>query len=188
MSEGEGRRVRAREGEPGKARGKALGHLPSRDHQVDKLLVLVVHLVRADAMREERVLRREAARVERARDLLVEVAREQRRREVGALCLLRPPLDVQATEGLLRPRVCSTRASRQSAQSVQISPISPIGMQSEVSVPTHSAPPEQRARDVSISRGAAKAPSERYAVSISIMALLRRRDRGTVLAHTPPST
>ena len=82
--------------------------LPARDHHVDELLVFVVDLVRADAVREERVLRREAALVERACDRLVEVAREQRSGEETTLRLLRPPLDVQPSECLLS---LSTRAA-----------------------------------------------------------------------------
>eukprot|EP00966_Prymnesium_polylepis_P007777 178712-Prymnesium_polylepis.1 len=58
--------------------------LPARDHHVHELLVLVVHLVRADRVRKQRVLRREAALVERARDRVVQVGREHRSREVPA--------------------------------------------------------------------------------------------------------
>ena len=63
------------------------------------------HLIRADRVAEERVLRREAALAQRARDGVVQVAREHCGGEEAVLGRLRLLLDVEAAELLLEEGV-----------------------------------------------------------------------------------
>ena len=94
----------ARERQPAQAAQRE-SLFPSRHHQIHELLCVLVHLVRAHAVGEERVGGGEAAPVEGARHLGVEITREDRSGEVFVLCRLRLGVHVEATECPLRPSV-----------------------------------------------------------------------------------